>query len=38
MSRKAFSIEQVLTMLRQTPPRLSALTAPLAPTQLQTQP
>ncbi len=38
MSGRALTIEQVLTILAETPPRLAALTADLAPTQLHTAP
>ena len=38
MSDRPLSIEQVLTMLAAAPPRLAALTADLAPAQLQTRP
>lgn len=36
MSRSALTIEQVLTMLAATPPRIAALTAGVAPAHLQT--
>jgi hypothetical protein len=36
--RKSLTIEQVLTLLAATPPRLAALTADLAPAQLQAVP
>ncbi len=38
MADRPLSIEQVLTLLAETPPRLAALTAGLAPAQLQTRP
>src|SRR5215213_7147956 len=38
MPDRSLSIEQVLTLLAETPPRISALTAGLAPAQLQTSP
>ena len=38
MPNRSLTIEQVLTLLAQTPPRLAALTAGLTPAQLQTAP
>ncbi len=38
MPSRSLTIEQVLTLLAETPPRLEALTAGLAPAQLQTAP
>ncbi len=38
MPEKPLPIEQVLTLLAQTPPRIAALTADLAPAQLRTAP
>ncbi len=38
MARGSLTIEQALTQLAATPPRLAALTAGLAPAQLQTRP
>src|SRR5215213_4285603 len=38
MPDRSLTIEQVLTLLAETPPRISALTAGLAPAQLQTSP
>ena len=38
MSSRSLSIEQVLTLLAETPPRIAALTAGLAPAQLHTAP
>ena len=38
MSRRSLTSEQVLTLLAATPPRIAALTAGLAPAQLQTAP
>ncbi len=38
MSGKSLSIEQVLTMLAEAPPRIAALTAGLAPAQLRASP
>lgn len=38
MSSRSLTIEQVLTLLAETPPRIAALTAGLAPAQLQTTP
>ncbi len=38
MSGKSLTIEQVLTLLIETPPRIAALTTGLAPTQLHTPP
>jgi hypothetical protein len=37
-SRRSLTAEQVLTILAQTPPRIAALTAGLAPAQLRTAP
>src|SRR6478672_2366463 len=38
MSSRSLAIEQVLTLLAQTPPCIAALTAGLSPTQLRTGP
>lgn len=38
MPSKSLTTEQVLTLLAETPPRIAALTADLAPAQLQTTP
>ena len=38
MPRRSLTIEQVLTLLAATPPRIAALTAPLLPAQLHTIP
>src|SRR5215217_353473 len=38
MPDRSLTIEQVLTLLAETPPRIAALTAGLAPAQLQTSP
>lgn len=38
MPRSLLTIEQTLTLLAETPPRIAALTADLAPTQLQSAP
>ena len=38
MPNKSLTIEQVLTLLEETPPRVAALTAGLAPAQLQAKP
>jgi hypothetical protein len=38
MPRRSFTIEQVLTALAETPPRIAALTAGLAPAQLHAAP
>lgn len=38
MPERSLTIEQVLTMLAETPPRIAALTAGLAPAQLHTAP
>ena len=38
MPRSSLTIEQVLTLLAETPPRIAALTAGLTPAQLQTTP
>ena len=38
MPNRSLTIEQVLTMLAATPPRIAALTAPLVPVQLHTAP
>ena len=38
MPGRSLTIEQVLTLLAETPPRLAALTAGLAPEELQTRP
>ncbi|MEO8955385.1 MAG: hypothetical protein ABI396_06075 [Ktedonobacteraceae bacterium] len=38
MPSKSLTTEQVLTLLAETPPRIAALTAGLAPAQLQTTP
>ena len=38
MPRRSLTIEQVLTLLAATPPRIAALTADLAPAQLHTAP
>ena len=38
MPNTSFTIEQVLTLLAETPPRLATLTAGLAPEELQTRP
>lgn len=38
MPRRSLTIEQILTILAQTPPRIAALTAPLLPAQLHTAP
>jgi hypothetical protein len=38
MPRKLFTVEQVLTLLAETPPRIAALTAGLSPAQLHSHP
>ena len=38
MASRSLTIEQVLTLLAETPPRLAALTADLSPAQLHTRP
>jgi len=38
MRSQSLTIEQILTLLAETPPRLAALTADLTPAQLQTKP
>ena len=38
MPKRPLTIEQVLTLLAETPPRIAALTAGLAPAQLRTAP
>ena len=38
MPERSLTIEQVLIMLAETPPRIAALTAGLAPAQLRTAP
>ena len=38
MPRRSFTIEQILTLLAEAPPRIAALTAGLAPAQLHAAP